>query len=183
MKKIIMLIFFLALITNAHAITVFGVNLQDKIILNNTELKLNGYGIRKKWFIKVYIGALYSAKKITSFQEATKGNFDKVIRIHFLHNVDKNKVIDSIIEAFNNVSPYLVTSDEGRRFFLQFDKSFKTNDVLDIVLLNDGTIITKHNENVLGHIKSSSLAYGLLSIYIGDKPIDDELKKGMLGVK
>lgn len=182
MKKIFLIIILMLLTTNVYALNVEGINIDETVILNNVNLKLNGYGIRKKWFVKVYLSALYTTQRVNSFSQIMKDNTEKVIRLHFLHSkVEKNKVIESIREAFERITPDLLVSDAGKSFFNQFNADFYKGDVLELALLSDGSVITKHNNRVLGVIKSNRLAYGLLSIYVGDKPIDDDLKRGMLG--
>lgn len=182
MKRLLFFIFVLFLSTNLYAMNVSGVNLEDAVTINNVQLKLNGYGIRKKWFVKVYIASLYTAKKVSSFSEIAQDG-DKLIRLNFLHNVDRNKITDTLNEAFQTITPDIPSSEAGKKFFTQFNADFNVGDVLDLVLLADGSVITKHNNKVLGVIKSNRLAFGLLSIYVGDKPVDPELKKGMLGLK
>ncbi|GAB4433380.1 MAG: hypothetical protein OHK0040_03950 [bacterium] len=182
MKKLFILLFAMLISTNLYAINVSGVNLDDTLTLNDAQLKLNGYGIRKKWFVKVYIASLYTTKKVSSFSEAVSDG-NKLIRLNFLHKVEKHKITDTLNEAFQSITPDLPASEAGKKFFAQFNADFNVGDVLDLALLADGTVITKHNNKVLGMIKSNRLAFGLLSIYIGDKPVDPELKKGMLGLK
>jgi len=181
MKKFFTILFALFFVTQLYAANISGTHVPDTISINNVSLKLNGYGIRKKWFVKVYIASLYTTNKIRSYQDALKDNTEKVIRLDFLHDVDKNKVTEALREAFIKITPDIPDSEAGKKFFAQFNTNFKVGDVLEIALLPDGTVITKHNGKALGMVKSARLAFGLLAIYIGDKPIDEELKNGMLG--
>jgi len=41
----------------SRAVEVAGVHLDQTVTVQNQQLKLNGYGVRKKFFIKVYIGS------------------------------------------------------------------------------------------------------------------------------
>ncbi|MCX7990580.1 MAG: chalcone isomerase family protein [Proteobacteria bacterium] len=183
MKNIFLIFLLLVISVPLYGLNVSGVNISETITLNNNQLKLNGYGIRKKWFVKVYVASLYTTKKVTNYDEAVSDGSDKVIRLDFLHKVEKNKVTDTIKEAFQSIAPDIPESEAGKKFFSQFNSDFNVGDTLELVLLSDGTVITKHNNKVLGIIKSNRLAFGLLSIYIGNKPVDEELKKGMLGQK
>ncbi len=182
MKKIITILFALFISANLYAANVAGVSIEDRVTINNNQLILNGYGIRKKWFVKVYVASFYAPKKVATFNDALAAG-DKLIRLNFLHKVEKNKITETINEAFQQIAPDLPSSEAGKMFFAQFNNDFKVGDVLDLILLSDGTVITKHNNSLLGTVKSARLAYGLLSIYVGDKPVDPELKKGMLGIK
>jgi hypothetical protein len=54
-------------------------------------------------------------------------------------------------------------------------------DVVDLALSADGSVAANHNGKTLGNVPSTKLAKAVLAIYLGDKPADDSLKKGMLG--
>src|SRR5947209_549071 len=54
---------FLAVAVPMLAATVAGVTMEDKTTVNGQTLVLNGAGLRKKFFIKVYIGGLYLSAK------------------------------------------------------------------------------------------------------------------------
>lgn len=183
MKKIILSLFLsLFLASAAFAVEVAGLNLEPAVTVNGQSLKLNGYGVRKKLFVKVYIGSLYSAKRFQGASEALNDNGDKVIRMNFLHSkVDKEKIIDAFKEGFVNNSPDLAASVEVKKFLSLFTADFIRGDVVDLTLRADGSVSASHNSKQLGIIASPKLARGVLAIYLGDKPADDDLKKGMLG--
>ncbi|OGU17801.1 MAG: hypothetical protein A2076_10465 [Geobacteraceae bacterium GWC2_53_11] len=164
------------------ALEVAGVQLDQAVAVRDQQLKLNGYGIRKKFFVKVYIGSLYSAKRLTTAADALKDSGDKVIRMNFLHSkVEKEKIIEAFTEGFTNNSPDLAGSPEVKKFLALFSADFKRGDVVDLVLGGDGSVAASHNSKVLGTITSPKLARAVLAIYLGDKPADDSLKQGMLG--
>jgi len=164
------------------AVEVAGVNLEPAVTVNSQQLKLNGYGIRKKFFVKVYIGSLYSAKRFTSAAPALSDTGDKLIRMNFLHSkVEKEKITEAFNEGFANNSPDLIGSPEVKKFLALFTSDFIKGDVVDLVLGADGSVSASHNGKSLGSVPSTKLARGVLSIYFGDKPADESLKKGMLG--
>lgn len=172
----------LILAGRAAAVEVAGVNLEPAVSVNSQQLKLNGYGIRKKFFIKVYIGSLYASKRLATAAEALKDTGDKVIRMNFLHSkVEKEKIIEAFSEGLANNSPDLVGSPEMKKFLSLFTADFNRGDVVDLTLGSDGSVAASHNGKALGNIPASKLAKGVLAIYLGDKPADDSLKKGMLG--
>lgn len=168
----------------AAAVEVAGVNLDPSVTVNNHPLMLNGYGLRKKLFVKVYIGSLYASKAFTSAQAALSDNGDKVIRMNFLHSkVDKEKIIDAFKEGFANNSPDMAGSAEVKKFLAFFTADFVRGDVVDLTLRADGNVSASHNNRLLGTVPSAKLGRAVLAIYLGDKPADDSLKKGMLGSK
>lgn len=182
MKTLLALIFTVALSANAGAVEIAGVPIEPAVSVNNQQLKLNGSGIRKKFFVKVYIGSLYSAKKLSSGSEALKDPGNKLIRMNFLHSkVEKEKILEAFSEGFANNSPDIANSGEVKKFLALFNADFVRGDVVDLALGADGSVTAKHNGRLLGTVAAPRLANGVLAIYLGDKPADDSLKKGMLG--
>ena len=49
-----------------HAAEVAGVKLDERIKLGGNELVLNGAGLRSRFFIKIYVGALYVSQKAST---------------------------------------------------------------------------------------------------------------------
>ncbi|MCD6188115.1 MAG: chalcone isomerase family protein, partial [Desulfuromusa sp.] len=46
--------------SNLFAKTVYDIDLPDTITVSGEQLQLNGYGLRKKFFFKIYLGSLYT---------------------------------------------------------------------------------------------------------------------------
>lgn len=183
MNKLFM-VFVLVLLcaVQSPAVEVAGVQLDQTVTVRGQQLKLNGYGIRKKFFVKVYIGSLYSAKRLPTAAEALKDSGDKVIRMNFLHSkVEKEKIIGAFTEGFANNSPDITGSPDVKKFLSLFTADFIRGDVVDLNLGADGSVAASHNGRILGTIASPRLARAVLAIYLGDKPADDSLKQGMLG--
>lgn len=161
---------------------VAGVKLEPTVTVKNHPLKLNGSGIRKKLFVKVYVGSLYSGKRLTSAAEALRDSGDKLIRMNFLHSkVEKEKIIEAFNEGIANNSRELAGSAEAKKFLALFTADFHRGDVVDLVLGADGSVSVSHNGRQLGTVASTKLARGVLAIYLGEKPADEDLKAGMLG--
>lgn len=178
----VVLLLTLLAISQSYALEVAGVPLDQAVTVHGQPLKLNGYGIRKKFFIKVYIGSLYAQKRLTTAAEALKDSGDKLIRMNFLHSkVEKEKIIEAFNEGFANNSPDLIGSPDVKKLVSLFTADFIKGDVVDLTLSGDGSVSASHNGKPLGTIVSSKLAKAVLAIYLGDKPADDALKKGMLG--
>jgi Chalcone isomerase-like len=166
----------------AAAVEVAGVRLEPSVTVSSHLLKLNGYGVRKKFFIKVYIGSLYTARRLATAAEALGDSGDKLIRMNFLHSkVEKGKIIEAFNEGFANNSPDLAGSAEAGKFLSFFTADFNRGDVVDLALGADGSVSASHNGRQLGTVSSAKLGRGVLAIYLGDRPADDSLKKGMLG--
>ena len=79
----------------ALALTVAGVNLEDHATVNGQTLVLNGAGLRKKLFIKVYVGGLYLPAKSSNPAAITAADAPRRMVMHFLYSVSKSQMCDA----------------------------------------------------------------------------------------
>ncbi|WP_224983836.1 chalcone isomerase family protein [Geomonas agri] len=182
MRVLLVLILVLVVAGTAAAKDIEGVKIEPQVAVNSETLQLNGSGIRKKFFFKVYVGSLYSAKRLTSGSEALRDTGDKLIRMNFvIAKVEKEKIIEAFQEGFRNNTPELADSAEVKKFLSLITDDFKRGDQVDLFLGGDGTVTGKLNGKHLGTLVSRPLATAILAIYVGEHPADASLKKGMLG--
>lgn len=182
MKRIVLFVLFLLFSHSALAQEIAGVRVDQTVVVNGQTLRLNGSGIRKKFFVKVYVGSLYAAHRLATGQEVLQDGGDKLIRMRFIHSkVGKEKIVEAFREGIANNAPELAASGESKKFLAFFTDDFVKGDTVDLQLGGDGTVVARHNGKTLGAMKSSRLAHGLLAIYFGDRPADEGLKRGMLG--
>lgn len=180
MKVFFALLLTLALAGPATALEVAGVHLEPTVTVNDHPLQLNGYGIRKKFWIKVYIGSLYTVKPMSTVESVMSDPSDKLIRMNFMHSkVDREKIIEAFNEGFTNTR--MAGTDVTKKFIALFKNDFIRGDTVDLVLGGDGTVVYKHNGQIIGTINSKPLVKGILGIYLGPVPADEALKRGMLG--
>ncbi|HJV34984.1 chalcone isomerase family protein [Geomonas sp.] len=166
----------------ASALEVAGVQVQPAVTVDNHVLKLNGSGVRRKFMVKVYVGSLYATRPVRTPAEALSDKGDKLIRMNFLYSkVEREKIVEAFQEGFRNNSPQVADTPEARSFLALFTGDFRRGDLVDLTLGGDGTVTVKHNGRLLGTVHSPRLAVAILAIYLGDKPADEGLKKGMLG--
>ena len=101
-SRISALLLSLAIAIPALAMTVAGVNLEDHITVNGQPLALNGAGLRKKLFIKVYVGGLYLAAKKSNPQTVTNTDAPRRMVMHFLYSVSKDQMCDAWKEGLED---------------------------------------------------------------------------------
>jgi hypothetical protein len=180
MKLFLALLLAIVMAGPATALEVAGVHLESTVTVNDHPLQLNGYGIRKKFWIKVYIGSLYTAKAMSTVESVMADPYDKLIRMNFIHSkVDREKITEAFNEGFTNTR--MAGTDVTKKFIALFRSDFVRGDTVDLVLGGDGTVIYKHNGQTIGAINSKPLVKGILGIYLGPVPADEALKRGMLG--
>lgn len=182
MRKLAVALSFLLLSSQAFALDVAGVNVAPTVSVHGKTLTLNGSGIRKKLFFKVYVGSLYTERKVTTPAQLLADPGEKLVRMNFVHSkVEKEKIVEAFAEGLANNSPDVARSAEAKAFLSWFTADFVAGDTVDISLSPDGTVAASQNGKALGTVRSPALVQGVLLIWFGEKPADGDLKKGMLG--
>jgi hypothetical protein len=163
-----------------------GVEFPDKIALPNTTktVQLNGVGYRKKFFIKVYIGALYTERLARSRDEVIAFDGPKRVLMHFVYDeVSSEKLVDAWNEGFEENLP----EEALNKLKPQIDKfnaMFPTVKKGDVIYLDyipgSGTRVTVNGDSK-GLIAGRDFNNALLDIWLGEEPADKGLKKAMLG--
>jgi hypothetical protein len=85
MKKLAVALLFLLLSSQSFALAVAGVNVAPTVSAHQKTLTLNGAGIRKKLFVKVYVGSLYTERKVTTSAQLLADPGEKLIRMNFVY--------------------------------------------------------------------------------------------------
>ncbi len=183
MKRILLILALVCLmIQPAFAIEVAGVKLLDSVEVGGEQLQLNGYGIRKKFFFKVYLGSLYTATKASSTTQVLENTGGKLIRLNFLYSkLEKARMVGGFAKAIEANSPELLSDSGIKQFLAWFDADFVEGDQIDFEITADNLVTARHNKRPLGMVKSANLARAILLIYLGREPIDADMKAGMLG--
>ena len=181
MGKFLFTLSLLLLSVQAFALDVAGVNIAPTVTVHQKRLTLNGVGIRKKFFIKVYVGSLYTERKVTTSAQLLADPGEKLIRMSFVYKVEKEKIIKAFAENLANNSPVVAQSVEAKAFLSSFTEDFVAGDTVDISFSPDGTVAASHNGKSFWTVRSPGVAQGVLLIWFGEKPADGGLKKGMLG--
>lgn len=106
MKRVtLVLATLLLLAAPAFARTIADVEVPETLSIEGKSLKLNGAGIRKKFIVKVYVGALYLESISTDAAAILKGDGVWAVRMVFVRDVDKDKVISGFKEGFEKNTP------------------------------------------------------------------------------
>ena len=174
-----------AIAAPAQAAKVAGVELEDSVQISadTPELVLNGAGIRKKLFIKVYVGALYLQNKATGVDAVLNQTGANRVLMHFLYKkVGRDKLVDGWKEGFSGNSSAEMEKLKAR--LADFNGLFTDAKKGDVILLDylpgKGTRVTI-NGQAKGTIPGADFNKALLKVWLGNSPVDSGLKEAMLG--
>jgi long-chain acyl-CoA synthetase len=176
----------LALLTSgaAMATEVGGVALADKTTVSGQELVLNGAGIRTRVIIKVYVASLYLPQKAGDLQ-GVLAKSPRRIQLNLLRTLSADQLAealnDSLVEA-NTAADVAATKAQADQL-LAIMKAFKEVKEKDVVTLDfvDGATKVSWNGEGKGTIAGTAFNQALTKIWIGDKPVQGDLKKALLG--
>lgn len=149
------------------------------------KLKLNGLSIRYKFFFKIYVAALYVEQTSQDANTLIKHNGAKRMLMHFVYDeVPAEKLASGWLEGFeDNTSAEDFKKLKPR--IAQFNTMFETLHKGDVVLLDylpgQGTRVTIKGKEK-GFIKGEDFNQALLKIWVGDEPVTEDLKEGLLGI-
>jgi len=159
------------------------VKMADEVTVGDATLQLNGMGMRKKMWVKVYVAGLYLESPAKDAAEAVSTGGTKRVVMHFLTNKANKKKMDAAwLEGFEANSPdgYASMADRVNKFADLFG-NMKVGDVIELTMVPGGGTTAAVNGETKGVIEGDDFAEGLLKVWLGDHPPSDELKTGMLG--
>jgi hypothetical protein len=178
---------FLVLMVAVQSVTareIAGIPVPESVTFNNTALVLNGAGIRKKLFIKIYVGALYLTAKRTNVSEILADREAKRITMNFLYKeVSAERLAEGWNKGFNdnNSIEELKKLQERINLFNSLFTVVRKGDVIQLDYMpNEGTRVWI-NDTIKGTVPGEDFYQALLKIWLGPKPAEAELKDAMLG--
>ncbi len=176
----------LLLSLNVSAAEVDGHRFDDRIRVADTDLVLNGIGFRAVLMFKAYAAALYMTEKANKPEGVLAVKGAKRLQIKMLLDVDAKE----FSKAVNVGVPRNSTEAEGAALkdrMEQFDRTIdaigkiKKGDVVTLDFVPGKGMVFSLNGVVKGQpIPGADFYAGLLRIFIGDKPVDQKLKAGLL---
>jgi long-chain acyl-CoA synthetase len=174
----------LALAASAAAVEVDGIRVDDKVSVGGQDLMLNGAGLRKRAIFKVYIGCLYLPAKAGTIQDVLAKE-PRRIQLNVLRNLSSDQLITALVDGLKQNLPAAEVRSLSRETgeLAAIMKSFgeaKEGSVVTIDFV-DGTTQVGLDGTVKGSIAGAAFNEALTKIWIGDHPVQDDLKKAMLG--
>jgi hypothetical protein len=168
----------------ASAKELAGVTIPETLDAGGKQLVLNGAGIRKKFVIKVYVGALFLEQKNADAAAIIDADKPMAIRMHFVYDkVSAEDTLKSWDGSFNkstmgNIAP--VQKEIG--LFKQYmNRETVKGDFYDMVYVPGTGLTIKVNGKDAGAIPGLEFKKTLFRVWLGDEPVTKELKEGMLG--
>ncbi len=171
----------------AGTVTVGGVKLEDKITLDKRTLVLNGAGMRSKVIFNVYVSAMYLTQKRATPEGIFTDKGPKRVELHILRHLSASDFMDAFNKAINaNHTPEEYAPVAAR--LIRFGRAFREVGevdkgsiiILDYIPETNMTLLTVNGKEIL-RIDGADFYTAMLKIWLGKNPVQDNLKRAMLG--
>jgi hypothetical protein len=190
MRRIALLLVLLIALPAAQALELAGVTLEETVKTHayGTELKLNGAGVRQRLFMDIYVGALYLPQHARDAAAVLEQNGAKRMSLHFVY---REIVAEKLVAAWNEGFEKNLPPEQFRALrprIANFNGLFPTlrkGDRVDIDILpraeKSATTQVWINGTLRGKVGGGDFARALLMIWLGEHPVDADLKRALLG--
>jgi Chalcone isomerase-like len=164
----------------------FAADLPHTLKVGEQELVLNGSGTREKYFLDMYVAGLYLAERNNQPASIIDADAPMAIRIAITSKlVSQEKLVESLNEGFENsthgkIEPIRAQIEQFRQAFAA---EITRGDVFDLVYLPEHGVTVFKNGKRTGGADGLPFNQALFGIWLGDKPADKTLKRGLLGDK
>jgi hypothetical protein len=184
MKRLAAALVALALASPAAARKVGGHEFPDAIDAGGQRLVLNGGGLRKKLFVKVYAAALYLPQPSREDAAVVALEAPKAVVMSFLRDLSRAQVMGAFREGFekNSAGPGLPDLlSRLDRLAEAIPEELKEGQDMSVTYVpGEGTTVQAAGGRKVT-IPGKDFADALFRNWLGPKPADDDLKAGLLG--
>ena len=180
-------LFFAALVGFlAYGAEVAGVKIPERMQVANEDLVLNGAGLRKRAFFQVYAIGLYLPKKTQSAEEAIKSSGARRVAIHMLRDVKAETFTEALAEGIRNNVPETeakALEPKVKQLGTIMSEVGEAKKGMNITLDWNGaaTQLSVDGKPAGQPIPGEEFSRALLRIWLGDNPVQEDLKKALLG--
>ncbi|MCP2029327.1 hypothetical protein L1276_004511 [Flavobacterium sp. HSC-32F16] len=162
-----------------------GVTVPRKIEFQGKTLQLNGAGGRSKMWLEVYVQALYLSQLSQDPQFIIDSDTEMAIRIEITSSmVSSGKLTKAMNSGFEKSAG---SNLEELRPRIEQLKNYLSDVITekDVFVLAynplDQNVYVSKNEVLKGKIQGFDFKKALFGIWLSDKPVDETLKKHLLG--
>ena len=147
-------------------------------------LVVNGSGIRNKYFMDVYRATLLVPSDLKGAAGNVIVDADKpmAVNISILSGlIDREKFVTSISEAFDKARAAGYPVDKNLYLKLFDNINIKKGDRIENSYTPGKGLTVSLNSKVLGTIPGTAMKRAFFGLFLGSKPVEAKLKRGMLG--
>ncbi len=185
-KKLFLVFSFLFfMVPSSFAMKIGGVTLPESIPCGKEVLRLNGAGIRKKFFLSLYVAGLYLRDRSSSPGEILAPNTPVALRLCIVSRlISSSNMERATREGFEKSTHGNLQGLEKRidEFISVFKcEPIRRGDVFDFIYTPLTGVEVYKNGKRLTEIKGADFKKALFGIWLSDHPVQKDLKERLLG--
>jgi hypothetical protein len=176
----------LAVASPVRAADVEGVEVEDAVELGGVRLLLNGAGMRTVYIVKAYVAALYVPSRSPDAKVLLAQQGPRRLSLTMLADLSSEWVTQRFVLAMRDNHDEAELARLGPRMERLIDTMLtlgqtRKGERIDIDFVAGATRVSVDGHPLGPAIPGEALFTAILRIFVGERPIDAELKQAMLG--
>ena len=183
MKSILILASFLFWAASPLALEIEGVELPETVSLEGQELLLNGAGVRRKFFFKLYVGSLYLDEKTQQAEAVVEADSPMAIGLDIISGkINSDNMTEATLEGFEKATGGNTQPLQGEidRFMGAFEEKIVEGDRFTLLYLPQEGVKVYKNGQLETTLAGLAFKRALFGIWLGEEPAQKSLKQDML---
>lgn len=165
-------------------VSIEGITIPSKVVLEGQTLTLNGAGFRSILFMDIYLASLYLPQPSTKANTIIQTSRPAQLRMIFLHGgAGHDMLARGWRKGFehNQTAESMRVLEERLQKFSTLFGDVQKGDVFTFDFLSNGDTQVGIDKHIQGVIHGADFQQALLSIWLGKHPVGSELKQKLLG--
>lgn len=163
-----------------------GQRFEDEVTVGGHPLRLNGLGLRSIFILKAFVAGIYLMQPSHDINEVLTQRGPRRLRLKMLVGMSGARLFKGFAEGMRNNVPeaqlaMLEPRSEMLRGALQAVDATHKGDTLDLDLIEGFTQVFLNGQPKGDPIPGDDFFVALTRGFFGPRPIDRDLKRGMLG--
>lgn len=183
MRAILLMASFVFWAASAQALELEGVDLPERLAQDEQELVLNGAGVRKKFFFKLYVGSLYLQEESKDAEQVISTDAPMAIRLDIISDrINRENMTEATLEGFENATGGNTQPLEAHieQFMKAFEGKVGRGDRFELLYLPGEGVKAYRNGDLKVTIPDLAFKRALFGIWLGEEPAQKSLKRDML---
>lgn len=187
MNRVVILVFLLLVSITTQAREIDGVAIPETLSIegNKTPLVLNGAGLRTRYTAKIYVAGLYLTQPGAAAEAVLESSAPRAVALHLRRDSDSEQIASALIGSVgknHSLDEMKRLRDRLNQFQLMLP-DIKKGQIVFLEFPANGETRVRLNNELRGVLQGADFQRALLRIWLGAKPVDNDLKHQLLGAR
>jgi len=188
-RKLVLIALWAMALPARAIVEIKGVKFNDTYQMGNQALQLNGAGVRVRIVVDVYAAGLYGPHKEHNATALISQPGPKSMQIVLLRDLTGEDFAEAMVKGFrknnsdNDVAKYQPKLEEIRTLMMGFGQVKKGTSIHIDNTPGSGTRVLVDGVQKGAEMAGDDFYAALLRIWLGNSPVDSDLKEALIGAK